>query len=352
MLEHGGNLRDAVRHFGRPLEDWLDLSTGINPHFYPVPQLAANAWYRLPEYSDALVNAAQTYYRAPQMLAVAGSQAVIQALPRLRPAARVVVSAPSYAEHAYQWRQAGHAVTECRYAELDAAVEQADVVVLCNPNNPTGEFIPSVQLLSWAAQLAKRGGWLVVDEAFADTVPDISVAAHADQPGLIVLRSVGKFFGLAGIRVGFVAAEKKLLQQLANYLGPWSVSGAAQQIAIVALNDGQWQIRTAQHLQQEGERLRQLLKEHEMRSSGTDLFQWCSHRDLNNKSEQLKQFMAERGIWLRWFAQGPHRPHGLRFGLPGSEAGWLRLELGLDEWGELNLSNHSPQRHLGRKDFS
>jgi cobalamin biosynthetic protein CobC len=352
MLEHGGNLRDAVRHFGRPLEDWLDLSTGINPHFYPAPQLSANAWHRLPEYSDALVQAAQAYYRAPQMLAVAGSQAVIQALPRLRPAARVVVSAPSYAEHAYQWRQAGHAVTECIYAELDAAVEQADVVVLCNPNNPTGEFVPAAQLLRWAAQLAGRGGWLVIDEAFADTVPDISVASHADQPGLIVLRSVGKFFGLAGIRLGFVAAEKSLLQQLANYLGPWSVSGPAQQIAITALNDGQWQMQTAQRLQQEGERLRQLLRAHDIRSSGTDLFQWCSHQDLNDKSEQLWQFMAERGIWLRWFAQGPHRPHGLRFGLPGSEAGWLRLELGLDEWCGLNLSNHSPQRHRGRKDFS
>ncbi|PXX39665.1 threonine-phosphate decarboxylase CobD [Undibacterium pigrum] len=332
MLEHGGNLRDAVRHFGRPLEDWLDLSTGINPHFYPAPQLSANAWHRLPEYSDALVQAAQAYYRAPQMLAVAGSQAVIQALPRLRPAARVVVSAPSYAEHAYQWRQAAHAVTECRYAELDAAVEQADVVVLCNPNNPTGEFIPAAQLLRWAEQLAGRGGWLVVDEAFADTVPDISVASHADQPGLIVLRSVGKFFGLAGIRLGFVAAEKNLLQQLANYLGPWSVSGPAQQIAIAALNDCQWQMLTAQRLQQDGERLRQLLRAHDIRSSGTDLFQWCSHKDLNNKSEQLWQFMAERGIWLRWFAQGPHRPHGLRFGLPGSEAGWLRLEQALDDF--------------------
>ncbi|MFZ6720716.1 threonine-phosphate decarboxylase CobD [Undibacterium sp. Ji49W] len=338
MLEHGGNLRDAVRHFGRPLEDWLDLSTGINPHFYPAPSLAANAWHRLPEYSDALVQAAQSYYRAPQMLAVAGSQAVIQALPRLRPTAQVVVSAPSYAEHAYQWRQAGHAVTECAYAALDSAVAgaDADVVVLCNPNNPTGEIIPAAQLLRWAAHLAGRGGWLVVDEAFADTVPDISVAAHADQPGLIVLRSVGKFFGLAGIRLGFVAAERNLLLQLANYLGPWSVSGPAQQIAIAALNDQVWQAQTAELLQQEGERLRQLLKMHGMHASGTDLFQWCSHHELDGQSEQLWQFMAERGIWLRWFAQGLHRPHGLRFGLPGSEAGWLRLESALGEWCELN----------------
>lgn len=332
MLEHGGNLRDAVRHFGRPLEDWLDLSTGINPHFYPAPLLAANAWHRLPEYSDALVQAAQSYYRAPQMLAVAGSQAVIQALPRLRPTAQVVVSAPSYAEHAYQWRQAGHAVTECAYAVLDSAVADADVVVLCNPNNPTGEFIPPTQLLRWAAHLTERGGWLVVDEAFADTVPDISVAAHADQPGLIVLRSVGKFFGLAGIRLGFAAAERNLLLQLANYLGPWSVSGPAQQIAIAALDDQVWQAQTAELLQQEGERLRQLLKMHGMHASGTDLFQWCSHHELDGQSEQLWQFMAERGIWLRWFAQGLHRPHGLRFGLPGSEAGWLRLEIALDEW--------------------
>ncbi|MCH8622097.1 threonine-phosphate decarboxylase CobD [Undibacterium sp. TS12] len=332
MLEHGGNLRDAVRHFARPFDDWLDLSTGINPHFYPAPTVAANAWHRLPEHSDALLLAAQQYYRAPRMLAVAGTQAAIQALPRLRPPGRVVVSAPSYAEHAYQWRQAGHVVSDCTYDSLGAAVADADVVVLCNPNNPTGEMIAPDLLLTWAAQLAQRGGGLIVDEAFADTQPDISVVMRSQQPGLIVLRSIGKFFGLAGIRLGFVAAGADLLTQLANYLGPWSISGPAQQIAIAALTDMQWQTETARRLKRDGERLHQLLEQHGMYGAGTDLFQWCSDQALHAQTGQLWQFMAERGIWVRLFAKAPFRPHGLRFGLPGSEAGWLRLQAALDEF--------------------
>ncbi|HTD02962.1 aminotransferase class I/II-fold pyridoxal phosphate-dependent enzyme, partial [Undibacterium sp.] len=165
MLEHGGNLNDAVRHYGRPLQDWVDLSTGINPRFYPVPQIANHAWHRLPEKSDDLLIAAQAYYEAPRMLAVAGTQAAIQALPRLRPPSRVIVSAPSYAEHAYQWRQHGHQVTELPYAELNAAVAAADVVVICNPNNPTGAGMLPQTLMPWAEQMQRKGGWLVVDEA-------------------------------------------------------------------------------------------------------------------------------------------------------------------------------------------
>ena len=340
LLAHGGNLRDAVKNFNRPLEQWLDLSTGINPHFYPAPVLADHAWHRLPEHSDELIIAAQTYYNSPRMLAVAGTQAAIQALPLLRHhlhgVARVVVSAPSYAEHAHQWRRAGHQVTEAHYVSLDSMVDQADVVVLCNPNNPTGEIIAPEQLLKWAEHLAQRGGWLVVDEAFGDTLPMLSVAAETQQSGLIVLRSVGKFFGLAGIRLGFVAAQTELLQQLAAMLGPWSVSGPAQQIAIAALNDRAWQMATRTQLQAQGERLRSLLRQYGINSSGTDLFQWASHRDLDGKTEALWHFMAERGVWLRWFPEAPDRlhggPHGLRFGLPGSETGWQLLSNTLNEW--------------------
>ena len=336
LLEHGGNLRDAVKNFNRPLEQWLDLSTGINPHFYPAPILNANAWHRLPEYSDELIVAAQAYYGAPQLLAVAGTQAAIQTLPILRQTiagrSRVVVSAPSYAEHAHQWRRGGHDVVECFYHALDAAVDEADVVILCNPNNPTGEVVTPERLLNWRERLAHRGGWLIVDEAFGDTLPMLSVGAQTQQPGLIVLRSVGKFFGLAGIRLGFVAAQTELLRPLAALVGPWSVSGPAQQIAIAALTDQTWQSDTRHHLQSHGQRLRDLLKDHGVNSSGTDLFQWCSHRDLFGKTEIFWAFMAERGVWSRWFAEAKYRPHGVRFGLPGTEAGWQLLENSLTEW--------------------
>ncbi|RNF28367.1 threonine-phosphate decarboxylase, partial [Massilia aurea] len=164
MLEHGGNLRDAARHYGR--DDWVDLSTGINPHGYPAPAPSSAAWHRLPEPDPEFLAAACAYYGAPQLLPVAGTQAAIQALPRLRPPSRVAVSAPSYAEHAYHWNLHGHTRRLVPYTELEAAVDDSDVVVVVNPNNPTGETIAPERLLDWAARLHARGGWLVVDEAF------------------------------------------------------------------------------------------------------------------------------------------------------------------------------------------
>jgi len=327
MLEHGGNLREAALRFGRAQEDWLDLSTGINPRWYPVPALSGNAWHRLPEADPALVLAAAAYYGAPLMLAVAGTQAAIQALPRLRPPARVIVAAPSYAEHAQHWALHGHALRQLPYAELDAAVNSndCDVMVLCNPNNPTGASVPPERLLEWAGRLAARGGWLVVDEAFGDTASGQSVAAHTAQAGLIVLRSVGKFFGLAGLRLGFVAAHPDLLNGLADLLGPWTVSGPAQQIALAALSDQGWQNSTRAQLLADGERLRRLLAEHDIAATGSALFQWWPEA----LPEAFWLHMAERGIWVRLFRDAAR---GIRLGLPPDEAGWRRLSLALNEW--------------------
>ncbi|HEY0847632.1 MAG TPA: threonine-phosphate decarboxylase CobD [Noviherbaspirillum sp.] len=325
MLEHGGNLGDAAARFNRPLAQWLDLSTGINPQHYPVPPLAPNAWHRLPEPSSELAEAAQAYYGAPRMLPVAGTQAVIQALPRLRPHSQVIVSAPSYAEHAHCWTQAGHAVREIPFDRLAANIAEADVVVVCNPNNPTGESIAPDVLLGWADALAARGGWLVVDEAFCDTTPETSVARWTDRPGLIVFRSVGKFFGLAGLRLGFVAAHEHLLKELADYLGPWSVSGPAQDIGCAALRDTAWQATTRAQLHQAGDRLHGLLAAHGIRSSGTALFQWWPEAE----PEAFKEHMAMHGIWVRLF---PLKARGIRLGLPGDEAGWQCLQHALAAW--------------------
>jgi cobalamin biosynthetic protein CobC len=326
MLEHGGNLRDAMQRFGR--DDWIDLSTGINPHGYPAPAVPASAWHRLPEADPELARAAADYYGAPLMLPVAGTQAAIQALPRLRPPSRIVVSAPSYAEHAHHWGQHGHTLRQLPYADLDAAVNDpmaCDVMVVCNPNNPTGASIPPPQLLKWADKLAARGGWLVVDEAFGDTHAAASVAAHGGRPGLIVLRSIGKFFGLAGLRLGFVAAEAPLLQSLADMLGPWTISGPAQHIAIAALRDHDWQANTSHALTAAGARLQQLLASHGIAANGTALFQWWPEP----RAEAFWQHMAEQGIWVRLF---PQAARGIRLGLPPDEASWLRLDAALDSW--------------------
>ena len=325
MLEHGGNLRDAIARFGRPREDWLDLSTGINPQSYPASVVAADAWHRLPELCSTLSTAAEAYYGAPQVLAVAGTQAAIQALPRLRSASRVVVAAPAYAEHAHRWAQAGHTVREVVYEELGSAVGDCDVMVICNPNNPTGATVAPEVLLDWAAQLALRKGWLIVDEAFGDTTPQLSVVSWSDRPGLIVLRSVGKFFGLAGLRLGFVAAHPAVLSALADILGPWAVSGPAQEIGRAALADRAWQDATRSHLVNAGERLHGLLASHAIDASGSALFQWWPEP----QAETFWQHMAQRSIWVRLFTRGAL---GVRLGLPLDETGWRRLQKALEEW--------------------
>jgi cobalamin biosynthetic protein CobC len=322
MLEHGGNLRQATLRYGRA--DWLDLSTGINPEWYPAPAIAGNAWHRLPEPDPALVQAAQAYYGAPLMLPVAGTQAAIQALPCLRLPSRVVVAAPSYAEHAHHWAQHGHKLRQVPYDALDAAISECDVMVVVNPNNPTGATVPREKLLDWAAQLSARGGWLVVDEAFGDTALQASVAGGTPD-GLIVLRSVGKFFGLAGLRLGFVAAQPALLDALADLLGPWTVSGPAQQVALAALRDTAWQERMRTQLRTSGQRLQSLLAAHGIRSSGSALFQWWPEAH----AEAFHEHMARQGIWVRLFTNAAR---GIRLGLPPDEAGWQRLEHALTLW--------------------
>jgi len=323
MLEHGGNLRAAQRHYGG--EDWIDLSTGINPIGYPAPPLPPEAWHRLPEADPALVDAACAYYHARALLPVAGTQAAIQALPRLRPPSRVTVAAPSYAEHAHHWSQHGHSLRQIGYPMLEAAVGSSDVVVICNPNNPTGELIAPAVLLRWAAELGARGGWLVVDEAFGDTAPELSVAACAGQPGLVVLRSVGKFFGLAGLRLGFVAAESALLAALTDMLGPWTVSGPAQHVALAALRDTAWQQAAQERLACDGARLRQLLATYGIQASGTPLFHWWAE----SAPEDFHEHMARRAIWVRLFRQAAR---GIRLGLPTLDTDWRRIEHALQEW--------------------
>jgi len=326
MLEHGGRLREAARRFGIPLADWVDLSTGINPWPYPVPPLAPAVWQRLPETDDGLEAAAAGYYGSPLLLPVAGSQAAIQALPACFPPGRVVTLAPTYAEHPHAWR--GHAVRALPAAAIDAAVDDADTLLLVQPNNPDGQHFGRHRLLAWHARLSARGGRLIVDEAFLDAEPEDSLVPLASQPGLIVLRSVGKFFGLAGARVGFAFAEAAVLDALAERLGPWAVSAPARAVTAAALSDGAWQASARRQLVEASARLSGLLARHGLAGgSGTALFQWRPRPD----AAAIHARLAGQGILTRLF----DAPAGLRFGLPGAESEWTRLDAALDR---LNLT--------------
>jgi len=322
MLEHGGRLLRAARTHGIAPERWLDLSTGISPFAWPVPAIPASAWHRLPEDDDGLIAAASGYYNAPALLPVAGSQAAIQALPRLRARSRVGVIAPGYAEHAHAWRAAGHAVETLSAARLIEACGRFDVVVLIHPNNPGCDRFERAQLLALHSALAMRGGWLVVDEAFMDATPGDSLCDASDLEGLIVLRSVGKFFGLAGARAGFVCAAPALLASLRDLLGPWTIAGPSRHVLRSALDDRQWHAMQRERLAASSARLQATLESAGLApDAGCAFFQWKQHA----RASALHDALARRGILTRLFES----PSSLRFGLPPDDAALERLREGL-----------------------
>ncbi len=322
MLEHGGRLRQAALQYGIAEPHWLDLSSGLAPWPFAVPDIPERAWARLPETDDGLEQAACAYYGAPNALPVPGSQCALQLIPRLRRSGKVGVLSPCYAEHAQAWRRNGHIVREVMEQEVDFYLDNLDVLVVVNPNNPTGLSLAPEQLLEWHARLAQRGGWLVVDEAFMDNTPALSLAAYSTRTGLIVLRSFGKFFGLAGVRLGFVLAESRLLKLLAEQVGPWAVSGPTRIVGQACLRDIEAQARQRERSECASERLVALLVLYGLAPlGGCALFQWL----ITPNAERLYEFMAQRGILLRLFAHNS----SVRFGLPGHEADWLRLEQAL-----------------------
>ena len=328
---HGGDVAGAAARYGRPPADWLDLSTGINPWPYPLPALAPDAWTRLPQGDDeaALAAAARTAYSvdpAAELVAAPGTQAILQWLPRLIAPDAVGVVVPTYGEHADQWRAAGHGVADLpdlTTAEAFAGGGGARVVALGQPNNPDGRHWPPPRLRTLADRLAAGGGWLVVDEAFADTMPAVSVAGAAGRPGLLVLRSFGKFFGLAGLRLGFAIGPAEPSDRLRAALGPWAVSGPALAIGAAALADRDWQAATRTRLEAAAARLDNLLAAAGCRPlGGTPLFRLVETADAAGLADTL----ARAGILVRRFADRPHR---LRFGLPGAEPDWRRLATAL-----------------------
>lgn len=323
MLEHGGRLRAAAQHHDIPVSDWLDLSAAINPVPYPVGDIPASIWQRLPEDDDALTDTAAQYYGTNTVLPVAGSQAAIQSLPALiGNGLRVGVLQPTYNEHPHAWQQAGATIVPLPAGTVDAHIHTLDVLLLVNPNNPTGDTFDRPTLLRWHTQLAQHNGWLIVDEAFIDADPQHSLVQDAHRPGLVVLRSLGKFFGLAGTRVGFVFAQQTLLHALRERLGPWTISHPSRFAAMRALADTDWQQTQCARLPLQSARLAQLLAHHRLApSGGCALFQWAQTPHAGAIHQQL----AARGILTRLYRE----PASLRFGLPANPYEWDRLAAAL-----------------------
>ncbi|MGY3446516.1 threonine-phosphate decarboxylase CobD [Bradyrhizobium sp. USDA 4473] len=319
MREHGGNLDVARQRFGGAAEEWIDLSTGINRVPYPLVDVEPRQWSALPSRSEieSLHAAARHAYgtEAP-IVAMGGAQAAIQLLPHLAPRGRARILAPTYNEYAAVLSAAGWDVAEV--SDL-AALAGADLAVVVNPNNPDGRQHDRRELLA----LLPRVGRLVIDESFADAVPDLSLAPEAGRAGLLILRSFGKFYGLAGLRLGFAVGGEAVITALAAMVGPWPVSGAAIAIGRRALLDQDWAKATAARLADDCVRLDTETQVQGWKLvGGTSLFRLYDVGDALAAQAKL----ARAQIWSRVFQQ---KPGWLRLGLPGSETEWSRLSAAL-----------------------
>ncbi|UIJ71495.1 threonine-phosphate decarboxylase CobD [Aurantimonas sp. HBX-1] len=327
-LRHGGALDAAIARFGGQRAEWLDLSTGINPAPPPLPDLSPALWQRLPEaeLGASAIAAARSCYGAPLqagIVAAPGTQALIAALPSLLPHGRVAILEPTYSGHRLAFETAGHAVIGI--AALTEVPAEATIAVVVNPNNPDGSVHEPAELLALAERLAARGGLLVVDEAFADADPGRSVAFATGRPGLLVHRSFGKFFGLAGLRLGFALTTPGLADALRGQLGAWAVSGPALAVGAAWLGDARLcaDIR-ASIARQHGLLAATLAATGLTPVGGTQLFQTIRHPDAS----ALFAALCRRHILARPFA---YRPDWLRIGNVADEAEAGRLGAALDD---------------------
>jgi cobalamin biosynthetic protein CobC len=322
-LWHGGDLGAARRRFPGALEPFIDLSTGINPHPYPLPRFSADCFARLPDQAafETLTAAAARAYGAPSAAHVVpapGTQILLGFVAQLAPPGGAAVLTPSYPEYARAASLAGHSIKVAR--GFDECGDAA-LVVLGNPNNPDGRLFAATDLLALAAALRRRRGLLVVDEAFGDVTPQkTNVAADVGCGNIVVLRSFGKFFGLAGLRLGFALAAPPLAERLRAALGPWAVSGPALAVGAKALADEEWIARTRGRLDKAAAKLDRILSRAGLTIvGGTSLFRLVQTPSANALFEHL----GRAGIWVRAF---PDNAGWLRFGLPADKQAWQRLQ--------------------------
>lgn len=312
--DHGGGLDAAAARWGGNRQDWLDLSTGINPLPYPVGDVSGNAWSALPDQGAAarLERAARSFWRVPTgaaVLAAPGASSLIARIPALAARGDVYIPGPTYNEHAAAFRQHGWTVTS------DEAAPSTTASVVVHPNNPDGRL--------WRDSDLQTSKLQIIDESFADICPDKSLIARAAKPGTLVLKSFGKFWGLAGARLGFAIGDPDLIAELASFLGPWAVSGPALEIAQKALTDTDWAAQTRARLTQDAARLDQMMADAGVRClGGTTLFRLY---DADN-AQALQDRLAAHHIWTRVF---PYSQTWVRLGLPGPEQDWARLEAAL-----------------------
>jgi len=329
QLSHGGELEKFSKQYGIAIDDWLDLSTGISPYSYPIPIIPTKIWQRLPEKTDAFTQVVNDYYQTKNWLVCSGSQSAIQVLPKLwfnkcQQVSKVWVPKIGYKEHAKAWtytllnRSTQNSVIQYKELPTFEALTENCVVIIINPNNPTGQVYRKQILLDLANNLKMKKGLLIIDEAFIDYEKEQSFFEEISHfSNLVILRSLGKFFGLAGLRVGFILSNQHWLDDFDSELGIWSVTGPSLYVTEQALRNIDWQKAQKQRLAFQSERLAVLLEDcFETLVKGTTLFKSV---ELDHATD-IHQQLCRQGILVRLSDEKDR----LRFGIP-DEVGYQRL---------------------------
>lgn len=324
---HGGRLSEAAAAFPHAPSPWLDLSTGVNPQPWRGQRADWTDLSRLPDPADLaqLERLAAIAFRvedATQVVATAGAEAGLRLLPQVIGGKTAAIVSPTYSGHAQAWQVAGRDVMSVDRSVMSTLA--VDVLVVVNPNNPDGAWLPRQTLQELAVERCARGLWTVVDESFVETQPALSIAA-ARIERLLVLRSFGKFYGLPGARLGFVVAAPSVAQALRARQGDWPVSADALRLGCGAYADQGWRDQTEDRLDRESAALDQVLAAHSLTViGGTSLFRYVSTPDARKTFTAL----CQQGILTRPFQDAPQR---LRIGLPGP-SGLDRLAAALSRW--------------------
>lgn len=299
--DHGGGIDAAIAQYGGARADWIDLSTGINPAPYPLGDLPADLWNSLPDEAafQRLETAARQFWTVPDAAAILpapGASALIARMPSIAAPGQVHIPGPTYNEHARGFAAQGWTMAET-----------AQTRVIVHPNNPDGRL--------W--QAGDFGPLTIIDESFCDVTPEATLIAHATRPNTIILKSFGKFWGLAGLRLGFAIGDPALIAKLAASIGPWAVSGPALAIGARALNDPDWASATRARLIADAARLDSVMGLPVV--GGTSLFRLYDAGD----AQAVQTRLARAHIWTRIF---PYSSRWLRLGLPGTTDHWARLQ--------------------------
>ncbi len=337
-IEHGGNLGDIIHN--DDMQKWIDLSSAVNPQFYKLTTSthasALKAYKNLPYQKDSmtLYQAARNYYLAHNTnydICVAnGTQQFIQLLPLLfSPQQNIGIIEPCYGEYAQSILRAGHNLM-CYKFPLDRLPSDCNHLIICNPVNPTSHYYSVEQIIQWAKILHQRQGYVIIDEAYMDTKPNMSILAHTFLPNVIVLRSIGKFFGLPGLRLGFLLGNAEIVEKINTLLGPWVVGSNALYIGEQLLSDTQWHTKTINWLQKQSHKQYQMLRHifEEYPLYGCDFFQTLHH----DKAHDLHTYLKSHRIYTRIFDKYPFL---MRFGLCRTQKQYAYLKKILTQWTKL-----------------